>query len=100
MPPVSAIIADDEKALRDYLKRQLFKIWPELEIRAEAENGQQALALITKEKPDIAFLDIRMPGLSGIDVATKATGLCRIVFVTAYDRYAVDAFEKQPSTIC
>ncbi len=94
MPPVSAIIADDEKALREYLKRQLEKTWPELEILAEAENGWQALALISSEKPDIAFLDIRMPGLSGIDVAAKASGHCRIVFVTAYDQYAVDAFEK------
>lgn len=94
MPPVSAIIADDEKALRDYLRRQLETVWPELEILAEAENGEQALELITTENPDIAFLDIRMPGLTGIDVAAKATGSCRIVFVTAYDQYAVDAFEK------
>lgn len=94
MSPVSAIIADDEKALRDYLKRQLETLWPELEILAEAENGEQALALITTENPDIAFLDIRMPGLSGIDVAAKATGSCRIVFVTAFDQYAVEAFEK------
>ncbi len=94
MPTISAIIADDEKALRDYLKRQLVKIWPELKIRAEAENGQQALDLILEEKPDIAFLDIRMPGLSGLDVAAKVADLCRIVFVTAYDQYAVDAFEK------
>ncbi len=94
MLPIRAIIADDEKALRDYLRRQLEKTWPELEILAEAENGRQALSLITSQKPDIAFLDIRMPGLSGIDVASKMSGQCRIVFVTAYDQYAVDAFEK------
>ncbi len=94
MLPIRAIIADDEKALRDYLRRQLGKAWPELDILAEAENGREALALIASENPDIAFLDIRMPGLSGIDVASKSSGQCRIVFVTAYDQYAVEAFEK------
>ncbi|RTZ97082.1 MAG: DNA-binding response regulator [Deltaproteobacteria bacterium] len=94
MPPIRAIIADDEKPLRDYLKRQLEKTWPELEILAEAENGRQALSLITSTHPDIAFLDIRMPGLSGIDVAAGTSDRCRIVFVTAYDQYAVDAFER------
>ncbi len=94
MQPISAVIADDEKPLRDYLRRQLSAIWPELDIVAEAENGVQALALMTRENPDIAFLDIKMPGLSGIEVAAKAAGSCRIVFVTAYDQYAVEAFEK------
>ena len=80
--------------MRDYLRRQLATVWPELDICAEVENGQQALELITTDTPDITFLDIRMPGLTGIDVAAKVTGSCRIVFVTAYDQYAVNAFEK------
>jgi DNA-binding LytR/AlgR family response regulator len=94
LKPVSAIIADDEPALRAWLKRRLSENWPELSIRGEAENGLHALQLIQKYHPDIAFLDIRMPGLTGMDVAEKIAGDCHVVFVTAYDQYAVDAFEK------
>lgn len=90
-----AIIADDERELRNYLKSMLKEAWPELEICGEAANGDEALELVTLKRPQIAFLDIRMPGLSGIDVAEKIAHICRIVFVTAYDQYAVDAFEKE-----
>jgi DNA-binding LytR/AlgR family response regulator len=90
-----AIIADDEKELRVYLKSLLSETWPELIICGEAKNGKEALALIESERPQIAFLDIKMPGLSGIDVASKIAGICRIVFVTAFDQYAVEAFERE-----
>lgn len=91
----TAIIADDEAALRRYLRERLAQAWPELTICAEAENGDQAVALIEAYSPAIAFLDIRMPGLSGIDVARAVAGRCWIVFVTAYDQYAVEAFERE-----
>jgi len=90
-----AVIADDEKELRTYLKSLLAEVWPELIISGEAANGQEALALVESERPQIAFLDIRMPGLSGLEVAKKIAGVCRIVFVTAYDQYAVEAFERE-----
>lgn len=94
MTNMRAIIADDEENLRDHLKKQLVRLRPELHICAEAENGMQALACIERERPDIAFLDIKMPGLSGLEVAANMTVPCRVVLITAYDRYAVDAFEK------
>jgi DNA-binding LytR/AlgR family response regulator len=90
-----AIIADDEKELRTYLKSLLSETWPELIICGEAKNGKEALALIETEQPQIAFLDIKMPGLTGMDVASKIAGICRIVFVTAFDQYAVEAFERE-----
>ena len=90
----SAIIADDEAPLRVYLKRQLARLWPELSIIGEAVNGEEALYLIHEYHPDIAFLDIRMPGMTGLDVAADIANDCRIVFVTAYDQYAVQAFEQ------
>lgn len=93
----TAIIAEDEELLRDELAAQLKKIWPELNIVALAEDGAAALEEIAAHKPDIAFLDIRMPGLTGLDVAAAlrdCAPLTRIVFVTAYQQYAVDAFEK------
>jgi len=89
-----AIIADDEAQLRAYLKSQLAAVWPELDICGEAQNGREAIELIEETKPDIVFLDIRMPGLSGIDVAKKISHSCWIVFVTAYDEYAIEAFEN------
>lgn len=95
MPEIKAVIADDEEQLRTYLKARLSEVWPELDICGEAENGLEALKLIEKEKPQIAFLDIRMPGLSGMEVAKKIAGSCRIVFITAYDQYAVEAFESE-----
>lgn len=90
-----AIIADDEKELRTYLKNMLAETWPELEICGEAINGREALKMADALAPQIAFLDIKMPGLSGLDVAKKIAGICRIVFVTAFDQYAVEAFERE-----
>ena len=90
-----AIIADDEKQLRTSLRRTLSKLWPELIISGEAKNGVEALDQIEKERPDIAFLDIKMPGLTGIEVAERITVDCRVVFITAYDQYAIEAFENE-----
>ena len=90
-----AIITDDEKELRTYLKRMLAETWPQLEICGEAINGKEAMKLIDDFAPHIAFLDIKMPGLSGLDVAKKIAGVCHIVFVTAFDQYAVEAFERE-----
>jgi len=90
-----AIVADDEKELRTYLKSILAEIWPELIICGEAKNGKEALELVESKRPQVAFLDIRMPGLSGMEVAKRIAGLCRIVFVTAFDQYAIEAFERE-----
>ena len=95
MSQIKAIIADDEEQLRRYLRSQLADCWPDLVICGEARNGQEALELIEQYQPDIAFLDIRMPGLSGIEVTKKIAGSCWVVFVTAYDQYAVEAFEHE-----
>ena len=95
MGQVSAVIADDEKELRHFLLSKLNKNWPELVICGEAENGPDALDLILMHQPDIAFLDIKMPGFSGIEVAEKVAGKCRVVFVSAYDHYALQAFENE-----
>ena len=88
-----AIIADDEPELARYLRERLEAQWPELEIRGIAANGPEAKAMIADEEPDIAFLDIRMPGLSGLDVAKDLDGV-HVVFVTAYDQYALEAFDR------
>ena len=90
-----AIIADDEKQLRIHLKSKLAVLWPELTICGEAENGIEALALIESCRPAIAFLDIKMPGLSGIEVAQKIRVNCHVVFITAFDQYAIEAFENE-----
>jgi DNA-binding LytR/AlgR family response regulator len=90
-----AVIADDEKELRTYLRSMLAEVWPELVICGEAKNGAETLALIESERPQIVFLDIKMPGFSGMEVAREIAGLCHIVFVTAFDRYAVEAFERE-----
>jgi DNA-binding LytR/AlgR family response regulator len=95
MNEVTAIIADDERLAREHLKTSLLRLWPQLSICGEAENGFEALKLIEKHNPDVAFLDIRMPGVSGINVARKIVGTCRVVFITAFDTYAVDAFENE-----
>jgi DNA-binding LytR/AlgR family response regulator len=89
----TAILADDEDLPRHELRRMLAEVWPDLTIVAECEHGTDALEAIYTLKPDIAFLDIRMPGLSGLDVAKAASGKCRTVFVTAYDNHAFDAFQ-------
>ena len=93
-PRPSAIVADDEPRLASFLAGRLAALWPELTIVGQAANGPEALALIDALGPDIAFLDIRMPGLTGIEVARAAGSRVHVVFVTAYDRYAVDAFER------
>ena len=96
MGEIKAVIADDEAHLRQYLRQKLQDVWPELQVAGEAGNGTEALALIERLQPQVAFLDIRMPGLTGLQVTEKVTNVaCRIVFVTAYDAYAVDAFEKE-----
>jgi DNA-binding LytR/AlgR family response regulator len=89
----TAIIADDEPRLAEFLARRLALVWPELVIAGVATHGPQAQAMLAAEMPDIAFLDIRMPGLTGLDVARGATAHVHVVFVTAYDQYAIDAFE-------
>ncbi|MBX3638688.1 MAG: response regulator, partial [Rubrivivax sp.] len=89
----TALIADDEDLPRAELRRMLAAAWPELQIVAECEHGPAAVEAIAAQAPDIAFLDIRMPGLSGLDVARAASGRCHIVFTTAYDSHAVAAFE-------
>ena len=90
-----AIIADDEEQLRIHLKSKLADLWPELTICGEAQNGLEALKLIESYRPAIAFLDIKMPGLTGIEVARKISPDCRVVFITAFDQYAIEAFENE-----
>lgn len=91
----TALIADDEAPLRDFLRKRLEALWPELRIVAEAQNGPEAAALIAEHAPTVAFLDIKMPGLTGLEVAQGIECETRVVFVTAYDRYALDAFESE-----
>jgi DNA-binding LytR/AlgR family response regulator len=91
---LTAMIADDEAPMRDLLRARLAAVWPELRIVAEAANGVEAVALGEQHRPDIAFLDIRMPGMSGIEAARQLYRRSHIVFATAYDQYAMDAFEQ------
>ena len=123
-PRVTAVLADDERLMRDQLRARLAEVWPELEIVAEAKNGLEAVQLVDEHRPDIVFLDIRMPGLTGVDAARQIAQLGprttvalpdgenadpdvvvdaddgeepllpEIVFITAYDQYAVEAFEQ------
>jgi DNA-binding LytR/AlgR family response regulator len=90
----TAILAEDEPLLREELRQLLGQLWPELQVLAEAEDGLEALQALESHRPQVLFLDIQMPGLSGLDVARAASGRCHVVFVTAYERYAVDAFEQ------
>jgi DNA-binding LytR/AlgR family response regulator len=91
----TAIIADDEDLQRAELQRLLAAAWPELQIVASCEDGDETLAAIARLRPDVAFLDIRMPGMSGLDVAraSAGAGACQIVFTTAYDSHAIAAFD-------
>jgi DNA-binding LytR/AlgR family response regulator len=94
----TAIICDDEPRLAEALRTQLKVAWPELNVMALGHSGGEALSLIAEHEPDIAFLDIRMPGLSGLDVARQlvdSEAAPRIVFVTAYDQHAIEAFEAR-----
>ena len=110
----TAVIADDERLLREQLRARLAEVWPELAIVAEAKNGAEAVALTEQHRPDIVFLDIRMPGMTGIEAARAIAQLPvddddaetsahgdgppwhgpEIVFITAYDQYAIEAFEQ------
>ena len=90
---VSAIIVDDEPNLVEYLERKLASLWPELRIVGIAHSGPQSIEIAHKLKPDIAFLDIRLPGISGLEVAKALPIKTQIVFVTAYDEFAVEAFK-------
>jgi DNA-binding LytR/AlgR family response regulator len=89
-----AIIADDEQHIAQDLSRRLAQLWPELQIVAVLHDGMAAAKALQELKPDIAFLDIRMPGQSGLDAARAAAADCRVVFVTAFDDHAVQAFEQ------
>ena len=93
MKTFKAVLAEDEANLREELRETLAGVWPELVICAEAEDGDLALAALDAHAPDIMFLDIEMPGRSGLEVAKHASGRAHVVFVTAYDKYAVAAFE-------
>ncbi|TMG82712.1 MAG: response regulator transcription factor [Betaproteobacteria bacterium] len=92
--PVKALIAEDEANLCDELRETLAGLWPELVICAVAADGLQALQQLERHAPDVLFLDIQMPGTSGLEVAKHASGRAHVVFVTAYDKYAVAAFEQ------
>ena len=92
--PVKALIAEDEPLLREELREALRSAWPELTICAEAADGLEALAAFERHAPDVLFLDIQMPGLSGIEVAHRLGGRAHVAFITAYDQHAVAAFEQ------
>jgi DNA-binding LytR/AlgR family response regulator len=90
----TALIAEDEPLLRDALARQLAQAWPELEIVALARNGREAIRLFDARMPDVCFLDVHMPGIPGIEAARHIGRRAHLVFVTAYDQYAVQAFAQ------
>jgi DNA-binding LytR/AlgR family response regulator len=97
-----AVLADDERLMREQLRARLAETWPELQLVAEAKNGSEAVSLVAEHRPDIVFLDIRMPGLTGVEAAKQIAQmevaddelLPEIVFITAYDQYALEAFEQ------
>jgi DNA-binding LytR/AlgR family response regulator len=93
MTAIKAVIADDEAVLREQLKSLLARLWPALQVVGMAGNGGEALALMREHDPDVVFLDIKMPLLSGLDVAAHGSDRSHVVFVTAYDEYALEAFE-------
>jgi DNA-binding LytR/AlgR family response regulator len=90
----TALIADDEPLLREALTRQLAKAWPELDVVAQVRNGREAIKEFDAKLPNVCFLDVHMPGLSGIEVARHIGRRAHLVFVTAYDQYAVQAFAQ------
>ncbi len=94
IPACTAIIADDEPLLRDQLAHLLAALWPELAIIGHARNGREAVNCFERLHPDVCFLDVHMPGLSGIEAAQRIGTRAHLVFVTAYDQYAVQAFDQ------
>ena len=90
----TAVIADDERLMREQIVARLKDAWPELAIVGEAANGREAVALVRSREPDVVFLDIRMPEMDGIAAAQALAGIAHVVFVTAYDEYAMRAFEQ------
>ena len=98
MPPrptvPTALIADDEPLLREALARQLARAWPELNVVAQVRNGREAVQQFEALKPDVCFLDVHMPGMSGVEAAHQIGRRAHLVFVTAYDHYAVQAFAQ------
>lgn len=94
MAPTTALIADDEPLLRERLAGLLARLWPELQVVAQARNGREAVELFEDHAPQVVFLDVRMPGMSGIEAARSMVGRTQIVFVTAFEQYAVKAFEQ------
>lgn len=109
--PPRAVLADDERLMREQLRARLAEVWPELQIVGEARNGLEAVQMVDEHRPEVVFLDIRMPGLTGVEAARQITQLPprqaedgtagdedellpQIVFITAYDQYAVEAFEQ------
>ncbi len=91
---VTAVIAEDEPVLREQLRSLLATVWPRLHVAAAASDGVEALAMYDQHRPQVMFLDIQMPGLTGLQVAQQLADRCKIVFLTAYDAYAVAAFEQ------
>src|SRR5262245_59213077 len=92
-PAPTAVVADDERLMRDQIVGRLKDAWPELEIVGHAVNGREAVAMVQSLEPDIVFLDISMPEMDGIKAAQALAGKVHIVFVTAYDQYAIRAFD-------
>jgi DNA-binding LytR/AlgR family response regulator len=90
----TALIADDEPLLREALERQLAQAWPELEVVARARNGREAIEAFDRHGPDVCFLDVQMPGKTGVEAASHIGRRAHVVFVTAYDQYAVQAFAQ------
>ncbi len=91
---IAAVIADDEPLLRAQLRARLARLWPELDVVEEMENGRDILAVLDRHHPQVVFLDIHMPGVNGLEAARAVTGRAHVVFVTAYDEHAVEAFER------
>lgn len=94
MKAPTALVIEDEALPRQRLREGLAELWPELQLLAEAEDGDHGLALVLELRPDIVFIDIRLPGLDGLQLARRIKGLCHVVFVTAYDAHAVSAFDQ------
>ncbi|MFG6428717.1 LytR/AlgR family response regulator transcription factor [Roseateles sp. LYH14W] len=90
----TALLIEDEPLPRQRLREGLAELWPQLQVLAETEDGERGLALVLELRPDIVFVDIRLPGLDGLQLARRIKGLCHVVFVTAYDAHAVTAFDQ------